>query len=61
LVFEKSTGIGGFSAIDLEDNNIDPLISSCRAIKTLVSVSPRFFAEDSKLSALAGKLFQLVP
>lgn len=55
LTFERSTDISGFPTVNLVHHDIDPLISSCRAMKTVVSVSPKFFADDSRLSALAGK------
>lgn len=55
LVFKRSTDISGFPGLfDVEDY-IDPLMTSCRAMQEVLSVSPKFFVEDSKMATLFGK------
>jgi len=52
LVFERSTDISGFPALANTDYHGDPLTESCRAMQEVLSVSPKFFVEDSKLATL---------
>ena len=55
LVFERSSDVAGFPSLKTEQEDVDPLMASCRAMQTILSVSPKFFAEDAKLATLAGK------
>lgn len=55
LVFERSTDISGFSALANTTDHGDPLTASCRAMKEILGVSPKFFVGDSKMGTLFGK------
>ena len=55
VVFERSTDVAGFSGLAHNHEKINPLTTSCKAMQGVLSVSPKFFTEDSKMAALGGK------
>ena len=58
VVFERSTDVAGFPGLAHSAEKVDPLATSCRAMQGVLSVSPKFFTEDSKMAALGGKWIQ---
>ena len=55
VVFERSIDVGGFPGLVCGDEDINPLTASCRAMRGVLSVAPKFFTEESKMSALGGE------